>query len=78
MPKFSVRGIWQRWRESYPTEGSKPDDAITVFTGVSIILFSIAQIYDMVHSHGTLVCLCNFSSAEDKYVRRYNHTRQHL
>lgn len=35
MPKFSVRGIWQRWRESYPVGQTKADDAITVFTGVS-------------------------------------------
>lgn len=35
MPKFSVRGIWQRWRESYPVVQTKADDAITVFTGVS-------------------------------------------
>lgn len=34
MPKFSVRGVWQRWRESYPKDGSKADDAITLFTGV--------------------------------------------
>ncbi|KAG4912551.1 hypothetical protein JHK84_053011 [Glycine max] len=33
LPKFSVRGVWQRWRESYPTDGSKAEDAITVFTG---------------------------------------------
>lgn len=38
MPKFSVRGIWQRLRESYPINGKKADDAITVFTGVSIFL----------------------------------------
>lgn len=36
MPKFSVRGIWQRWRESYPMNGNKAVDAITVFTGVSV------------------------------------------
>lgn len=41
LPKFSVSGIWKRWRESYPTEGSKADDATTVFTGVRIILISI-------------------------------------
>lgn len=35
VPKFSVRGIWQRWRESYPTDGTITDNAITVFTGVS-------------------------------------------
>ncbi|KAI5433121.1 hypothetical protein KIW84_020417 [Lathyrus oleraceus] len=34
LPKFSVSGIWKRWRESYPTEGYEADDAITVFTGV--------------------------------------------
>jgi len=47
LPKFSVRGVWQRWRESYPTDGSKADDAITVFTGVSIILINIVHIYDI-------------------------------
>lgn len=43
MPKFSVRGVWQRWRESYPNDGSKNDEAITVFTGVQfygIYIFS--------------------------------------
>lgn len=35
MPKFSVSGIWQRWRESYPKDGTTTNDAITVFTGVS-------------------------------------------
>jgi len=47
LPKFSVRGVWQRWRESYPTDGSKADDAITVFTGVSIILIRITLIYSI-------------------------------
>jgi len=47
LPKFSVRGVWQRWRESYPADGSKADDAITVFTGVSILLISIAHIYNI-------------------------------
>ena len=59
LPKFSVRGVWQRWRESYPTDGSKAEDAITVFTGVSVILISIVHVSDMVHSHGTLVCVYN-------------------
>lgn len=50
MPKFSVRGIWQRWRESYPTNGTKADDCITVFTGVS------PSIYDInVHDNGIQV-----------------------
>ena len=34
MNKFSVRGIWKRLCESYPRDGSKANDAITVFTGV--------------------------------------------
>ncbi|KAE9584620.1 putative long-chain-fatty-acid--CoA ligase [Lupinus albus] len=45
LPKFSVRGIWQRWRESYPTEGSKSDDAITLFTGVPTIYTRLIQGY---------------------------------
>lgn len=44
MPKFSVSGIWKRWRESYPSNSSKSDDAITVFTGVSVVLMSSMHI----------------------------------
>ncbi|XP_022721440.1 malonate--CoA ligase-like isoform X2 [Durio zibethinus] len=45
MPKFSVRGIWQRWRESYPMNGTKADDAITVFTGVPTMYSRLIQGY---------------------------------
>ncbi|XP_038692196.1 malonate--CoA ligase-like isoform X2 [Tripterygium wilfordii] len=45
MKKFSVGGIWQRWRESYPTNGSKADDAITVFTGVPTMYTRLIQGY---------------------------------
>lgn len=45
MPKFSVRGIWQRWRESYP-DGSKAADAITVFTGVPTMYTRLIQGYE--------------------------------
>ncbi|XP_068648530.1 probable CoA ligase CCL8 [Aristolochia californica] len=45
MPKFSVRGIWQRWRESYPTDGGKVEDAITVFTGVPTMYTRLLQGY---------------------------------
>lgn len=45
LPKFSVSGIWKRWRESYPTEGSKADDAITVFTGVPTMYARLIQGY---------------------------------
>ncbi|XP_031092797.1 malonate--CoA ligase [Ipomoea triloba] len=46
MPKFRVRGIWQRWRESYPIDGSKSDDAITVFTGVPTMYTRLIQGYE--------------------------------
>ncbi|CAA0830484.1 Malonate--CoA ligase [Striga hermonthica] len=46
MPKFSVRGIWQRWRESYPEDQTKTDDAITVFTGVPTIYSRLIQGYE--------------------------------
>ena len=39
IPKFSVSGIWQSWRESYPEDGTKAEDAISVFTGVSSAFF---------------------------------------
>ncbi|KAI5446140.1 hypothetical protein KIW84_014119 [Lathyrus oleraceus] len=43
LPKFSVSGIWKRWRESYPTEGYEADDAITVFTGVPTMYTRLIQ-----------------------------------
>ncbi|GKV16233.1 hypothetical protein SLEP1_g26905 [Rubroshorea leprosula] len=46
MPKFSVRGIWQRWRESYPINGMKASDAVTVFTGVPTMYTRLIQGYD--------------------------------
>nr|M4IS90.1 RecName: Full=Probable CoA ligase CCL8; Short=HlCCL8 [Humulus lupulus]AGA17925.1 CCL8 [Humulus lupulus] len=46
MPKFSVRGIWQRWRESYPTCETKVDDCITVFTGVPTMYTRLIQGYE--------------------------------
>ncbi|XP_042052512.1 probable CoA ligase CCL8 [Salvia splendens] len=46
MPKFSVRGIWQRWRESYPEGQTKADDAITVFTGVPTMYTRLIQGYE--------------------------------
>ncbi|XP_066379728.1 probable CoA ligase CCL8 [Miscanthus floridulus] len=46
IPKFSVSGIWQRWRESYPSDGSKNKEAITVFTGVPTMYTRLLQGYD--------------------------------
>ncbi|KAG8643411.1 probable CoA ligase CCL8 isoform X2 [Manihot esculenta] len=50
MPKFSVRGIWQRLRESYPINGKKADDAITVFTGVPTMYTRLIQGYEAMDS----------------------------
>ncbi|ONM37712.1 Long-chain-fatty-acid-CoA ligase-like protein [Zea mays] len=46
IPKFSVSGIWQRWRESYPNDASKSTEAITVFTGVPTMYTRLLQGYD--------------------------------
>ncbi|KAJ4766258.1 Malonate--CoA ligase [Rhynchospora pubera] len=46
MPKFSVRGIWQRWRDSYSKDGYKADDAITLFTGVPTMYTRLLQGYE--------------------------------
>ncbi|KAJ4718092.1 Malonate--CoA ligase [Melia azedarach] len=46
LPKFSVRGIWQRWRESYPTNGNRAGDAITAFTGVPTMYTRLIQGYE--------------------------------
>ncbi|CAL1378170.1 unnamed protein product [Linum trigynum] len=46
MPKFSVKGAWQRWRESYPQNGEKADDAITVFSGVPTMYTWLIQGYE--------------------------------
>ncbi|KAK6914870.1 AMP-dependent synthetase/ligase [Dillenia turbinata] len=46
LPKFSVRGIWQRWCESYPMGGNKAHDAITVFTGVPNMFSRLIQGYE--------------------------------
>ncbi|KNA22452.1 hypothetical protein SOVF_033320 [Spinacia oleracea] len=50
MPKFSVSGIWQRWRESYPTDGTKVDSAVTVFTGVPTMYSRLIQGYEAMDS----------------------------
>lgn len=46
MPKFSVRGVWQRWRESYPKDQTKALDAVTAFTGVPTIYTRLIQGYE--------------------------------
>ncbi|CAO2815421.1 unnamed protein product [Amaranthus hypochondriacus] len=46
MPKFSVSGIWQRWRESYPKDSTKVDSSVTVFTGVPTMYTRLIQGYE--------------------------------
>ncbi|KFK38968.1 hypothetical protein AALP_AA3G183200 [Arabis alpina] len=46
LPKFSVSGIWRRWRESYPVNDEKNDEAITVFTGVPTMYSRLIQGYE--------------------------------
>ncbi|XP_057773093.1 probable CoA ligase CCL8 isoform X2 [Salvia miltiorrhiza] len=46
MPKFSVRGIWQRWRESHLDDQTKAEGAITVFTGVPTMYTRLIQGYE--------------------------------
>lgn len=48
IPKFSVREVWQRWVESYHSDGSKAEDAITVFTGVPTMYARLLQGYELV------------------------------
>ncbi|KAH7288987.1 hypothetical protein KP509_31G052400 [Ceratopteris richardii] len=45
LPKFSVKGVWRRWMESYPSEGVKESRAITVFTGVPTMYAYLLQGY---------------------------------
>ncbi|CAG7877425.1 unnamed protein product [Brassica rapa] len=46
LPKFSVSGIWRRWRESYPVNDNKTDNPITVFTGVPTMYTRLIQGYE--------------------------------
>lgn len=46
IPKFSVSGIWKRWRESYPKDRTKVAHAVTVFTGVPTMYTRLIQGYE--------------------------------
>uniref|UniRef100_A0A1D1YSF3 4-coumarate--CoA ligase n=1 Tax=Anthurium amnicola TaxID=1678845 RepID=A0A1D1YSF3_9ARAE len=57
MPKFSVRGIWERWRESFPKDGTKVDTAITVFTGMcgsSALPYPLMKQWESITGHRLL------------------------
>lgn len=45
LPKFSVKGVWKRWSDSYPSEGVKGENATTVFTGVPTMYAYLLQGY---------------------------------
>ncbi|XP_057868412.2 probable CoA ligase CCL8 isoform X2 [Cryptomeria japonica] len=47
IPKFSAREVWQRWIDSYPSDGSKAKNAITVFTGVPTMYTRLLQAYEL-------------------------------
>ncbi|KAL3631909.1 putative CoA ligase ccl8 [Castilleja foliolosa] len=50
IPKFSVSGIWKRWRESYPKDQTKTDDSITAFTGVPTMYTRLIQGFEAMDS----------------------------
>ncbi|KAG0601631.1 hypothetical protein M758_11G127500 [Ceratodon purpureus] len=56
MPKFSVSGIWQRWRDSYPKEGESADLPTTVFTGVPTMYVRLLQGYDAMDADSQKAC----------------------
>lgn len=56
LPKFSVRGVWQRWSESYPEDGSTVIDAITVFTGVPTMYTWLLQSYEQMDPKSQSSC----------------------
>ncbi|XP_010545693.1 PREDICTED: malonate--CoA ligase [Tarenaya hassleriana] len=56
LPKFSVSGIWRRWCESYPVNGDRVDDAITVFTGVPTMYTRLIQGYEAMDSESQANC----------------------
>ncbi|CAM6087004.1 unnamed protein product [Calypogeia fissa] len=46
LPKFSVSGVWQRFKSSYPLGGEVAKSPITVFTGVPTVYVRLLQGYD--------------------------------
>jgi malonyl-CoA/methylmalonyl-CoA synthetase len=87
MPKFSVRGVWQRWRESYPSGVSKSNDAITVFTGVPTVYTRLLQGYDTMNPDEQSACsyaakqlrlmMCGSSALPSPLMKRWEEVTGH-
>ncbi|VAH79971.1 unnamed protein product [Triticum turgidum subsp. durum] len=87
MPKFSVRGVWQRWCESYPNHGSKNDEAITVFTGVPTVYTRLLQGYDSMNPDQQSACsyaakqlrlmMCGSSALPSPLMKRWQEVTGH-
>ncbi|XP_039809708.1 malonate--CoA ligase-like isoform X2 [Panicum virgatum] len=87
IPKFSVSGIWQRWRESYPSDASKNDDAITVFTGVPTMYTRLLQGYDNMDPDQQSACsyaakqlrlmMCGSSALPSPLMKRWEEVTGH-
>ncbi|XP_024519884.1 malonate--CoA ligase [Selaginella moellendorffii] len=50
IPKFSVTGVWQCWRESYPSKNSQAENPITCFTGVPTMYVRLLQGYESMNA----------------------------
>ncbi|XP_039849176.1 malonate--CoA ligase-like isoform X2 [Panicum virgatum] len=87
IPKFSVSGIWQRWRESYPNDASKNDEAITVFTGVPTMYTRLLQGYDNMDPAQQSACsyaakqlrlmMCGSSALPSPLMKRWEEVTGH-
>ncbi|CAM0882589.1 unnamed protein product [Alopecurus aequalis] len=87
MPKFSVRGVWQRWCESYPNGASKSDEAITVFTGVPTVYTRLLQGYDSMNPDQQSACsyaakqlrlmMCGSSALPSPLMKRWEEVTGH-
>uniref|UniRef100_A0ACD5W1B9 Uncharacterized protein n=1 Tax=Avena sativa TaxID=4498 RepID=A0ACD5W1B9_AVESA len=88
LPKFSVRGVWQRWCESYPSGGaSKSDEAITVFTGVPTVYTRLLQGYDSMNPDQQSACsyaakqlrlmMCGSSALPSPLMKRWEEVTGH-
>ncbi|XP_073397026.1 malonate--CoA ligase isoform X2 [Physcomitrium patens] len=56
LPKFSVSGIWNRWKDSYPREGVRGHLSTTVFTGVPTMYTRLLQGYDAMDADSQKAC----------------------
>eukprot|EP00252_Welwitschia_mirabilis_P021550 TRINITY_DN5558_c0_g1_i1.p1 TRINITY_DN5558_c0_g1~~TRINITY_DN5558_c0_g1_i1.p1 ORF type:complete len:410 (+),score=86.52 TRINITY_DN5558_c0_g1_i1:399-1628(+) len=87
MPKFSVRGVWQKICDSYPKEGVKTENRITVFTGVPTMYVRLLQGFDaMDHTnqelaaeaaHKLRLMMCGSSALPFPVMKRWENVTGH-